>query len=347
MIRVLHRRPSWTLSAVALTGATCVCLIFATGTASAQLAANQTQGFGNGRLVTFTYLQNFDCVDQPTMDLDFNGKLAQSDPNEMQIPICQVVTEPTADPSGGRLKQTAHLYVLVPMFSVDHDTNPADAMPCPSGGRPGELCGPALGSALISLFGSIPEAWKTNVNPAITTQCPDPNNAVPGTCTMHASSVDLSVLLQATGKTGPPAAPVFVPTPNHSHVVDNSRVNTGAIWWEVRPVLVMDPSDWPAADGSSGITSSKAMDDAEAAGRAIEVGSNFFLFFSSDLSSRTTASHADHSSHMAAAHASGHGTQSAASGGVAANEQRPAKEQARGADGTAAGRTRDMRASAR
>jgi hypothetical protein len=45
----------------------------------------------------------------------------------------------------------------------------------------------------------------------------------------------------------------------------------------------MDQSDWPAPDGSSGITSSKAMDDAEAAGRAIEVGSNFFLFFSSHM----------------------------------------------------------------
>jgi len=44
-------------------------------------------------------------------------------------------------------------------------------------------------------------------------------------------------------------------------------------------------SDWPAADGSSGITSAKTMDDAEAAGRAIEVGSNFFLFFSSRLGS--------------------------------------------------------------
>ena len=43
----------------------------------------------------------------------------------------------------------------------------------------------------------------------------------------------------------------------------------------------MDRSDWPAPDGSSGITSSKIMDDAEAAGRAVEVGSNFFLFFSS------------------------------------------------------------------
>ena len=60
-----------------------------TGSAFAQLAANQTHGFGNGRLVTFTYLQNFDCVDQPTLDLDFNKIPAQSDPNEMQTPICQ------------------------------------------------------------------------------------------------------------------------------------------------------------------------------------------------------------------------------------------------------------------
>jgi hypothetical protein len=236
-----------------LTLASCVCMTVSVGSSWAQpLAPNQTHGFGNGRLVTFTYLQNFDCVDQPTMDLDYNGKKAQSDPNEMQTPICQVVTEPTADPTGGDIKRTAHLYVLVPMFSVNHDTNPADAMPCPNGGRPGELCGPALGSALISLFGFIPEAWKTKVNSAITTQCPDPNNATPGTCTMHASSVDLSQLLFATGKTGPPTAPIFVPTPNHSHVVDNSRVNAGAIWWEVRPVLIMSQSDWPTADGRSG-----------------------------------------------------------------------------------------------
>jgi hypothetical protein len=45
----------------------------------------------------------------------------------------------------------------------------------------------------------------------------------------------------------------------------------------------MDPHDWPAADGRSGITSAKAMDAAEQAGRAVEVGSNFFLFFSSRM----------------------------------------------------------------
>lgn len=302
--QTIHRKVSLTFVIVA-------CIALAATTAKAQLAPNQTQGFGNSRLVTFTYLQSFDCVDQPTLDLDFNGKLAQSDPNEMQTPICQPITEPTQDPTGGDIKHTAHLYVLIPMFSVDHDTNPNDAMPCPNGGRPGELCGPALGVALIQLFGFVPEAWKSKVNPAITTQCPDPNNPVPGTCTMHASSVDLSKTLFALGKTGAPTQPVFVPTPNHSHVVDNSRVNAQPIWWEVRPVLVMNQSDWPAPDGSSGITSSMIMDDVEAAGRAIEVGSNFFLFFSSEMS--------DHAAHM-------HGKPSESGIQVAAKDGAPAGE---------------------
>src|SRR5690349_22580767 len=117
---------------------------------------------------------------------------------------------------------------------------------------------------------------------------------------MHASSVDLSVLLNATGKTGAPTRPIFVPTPNHSHVIDNSRVNALPIWWEVRPVLIMNQSDWPSADGSTGLTSSHAMDDAEAAGRAIEVGSNFFLFFSSEMSSSAMASQPTVSSTSAA-----------------------------------------------
>jgi len=264
-------------------------LMLAAAPASAQLLPNQTHGFGNGRLVTFTYLQSFECIAQPTMDLDFNGIMAQSDPAEMQTPICQPITEPTADPSGAEIKHTAHLYVLIPMFSVNNDKNPSDAMACPNPPRPNELCGMALGNALIAAFGVLPEAWKTK--PAVPTQCPDPNNAVPGTCTMHASSVDLSKTLFALGKSSPPTAPVFVPTPNHSHVVDNSRVNTQPIWWEVRPVLVMNQADWPAADGSSGITSSKAMDAAEAAGRAIEVGSNFFLFFSSAMSSPDAMQH--------------------------------------------------------
>jgi hypothetical protein len=174
------------------------------------------------------------------------------------------------------------------MFGTD--TNPNDAMQCPNGGRPGELCGVDLGNALFNLFGHIPEAWKTT--PTVKTQCPDPTNPVPGTCTMHASSVDLSVLLAGMpGIPNPPTGPLFVPTPNHSHIVDNSRVNTQPIWWEVRPVLIMNQEDWPAPDGSSGITSVEAMDAAEAAGRAVEVGSNFFLFFSSEMSSKSAHLH--------------------------------------------------------
>lgn len=262
----------------------CVALFVSHTISAQQLKPNQTNGFGNNQLVTFTYLQNFDCVDQPLFDLDFNHIKAESDPNEMQTPICQPVTEPTDDPTGGSIMHTAHLYVFVPMFSVNNDQNPNDAMPCPNGGRPHELCGRALGTALIKLFGFVPEAWKTH--PMVSTQCPDPNNPVPGTCTMHASSVDLSETLAALGKTpSPPTMNVFVPTPNHDHVVDNSRVNALPIWWEVRPVLILNQSDWPAADGSSGITNSMSMDDAENAGRAIEVGSNFFLFFSSQLAS--------------------------------------------------------------
>jgi len=245
----------------------CVCLALMAVSASAQLAPNQTKGFGADQPVIFTYTQNFDCVDQPNLDLDFNGVRAQSDPHEMQTPICQPITEPTQDPTGGSINNTAHLYVLLPMFSVDHDRNPDHAMKCPDRPRPDELCGARLGEALVKLFGFIPEAWKARVNPAITTQCPDPNHPVPGTCTMHASSVDLSTTLVALGKIpGPPRGPIFVPTPNHDHVVDDNFVATGEIWWEVRPVLVMNQSDW------------------QAAGRAIEVGSNFFLFFSSHLS---------------------------------------------------------------
>ena len=50
-------------------------------------------------------------------------------------------------------------------------------------------------------------------------------------------------------------------------------------------MLILDASDCPAADGSSGVTSSHAVDDAEAADRTIQVGSNFFLFFKSRPSS--------------------------------------------------------------
>jgi hypothetical protein len=128
------------------------------------------------------------------------------------------------------------------------------------------------------LFGAVPEAFKAT--PLVYTQCPEPGSA-PGTCTMHASRLDLAPVLAELGFTGPPTANVFVPTPNHSHVLINQDINLKAIWWQVIPVLVTSQSDWPSKDGSSGITSLKALLAAQAAGSAILAPSNFFLYFSS------------------------------------------------------------------
>ncbi|MBS0367145.1 MAG: hypothetical protein JSR67_15115 [Proteobacteria bacterium] len=254
--------------------------IFAVGGAQAQsLNPNQTEGFSHGGIVKFTYQQNFACVHQPRDDLDYNGMLAQSDAGEFQTPICQAGIQPTIDPTGRHARKTATLYVLVPMFSLDGDQNPGDAIPCPAGVRASTLCGPALGKVLIQLFGAVPEAYKAK--PLVFTDCPGPGS-MPGTCTMHASTVDLGKVLVALGKLPPPAANVFLPTPNHSHVINNSRANTEkAIWWEVKPVLVTEPSVWPDQAGDVGITSVRKMDEAEQRGQAVEVPSNFFLFFSS------------------------------------------------------------------
>ncbi len=54
--------------AAAMFGATA---FVATG-ASAQLTANQTAGFAKGKNYTFTYTENYDCVDEPGDDLNFN-----------------------------------------------------------------------------------------------------------------------------------------------------------------------------------------------------------------------------------------------------------------------------------
>ena len=261
-------------------------------TASAQnLAANQTLGFGANQLLRFTYTQNFDCIDQPFDDLNFNGVVAAKDPGELQTPICQAGINPSINPPGqvgNPINTTEPLYVLVPLFSVNNDQNPNDAISC-NNVVAGTLCGPALGTELISLFGAVPEAFKSR--PLVYTQCPEPGSA-PGTCTMHASRLDLAPVLADLGYIAkPPTANVFLPTPNHSHVVINADINVKAIWWQVVPVLVTNPSDWPTKDGSSGITSFQALQAAKAAGSAIVAPSNFFLFFSS-----YTADH--HSTHV-------------------------------------------------
>ena len=243
---------------------------------------NTTLGYGSGTVLNFTYTQNYDCVEQPWDDLNFNGIPAASDPGELQIPICQSGFEPTINPPGMLGKQlatTEPLFVLVPMFSTDNDQNPNDAISC-TNVTPGTMCGPALGSTLISIFGALPEGFKAQ--PAVYTQCPEPGSA-PGTCTMHTSRLDLGPVLVQLGYLPPPVSNVFVPTPNHSHVVLAVDLRTPPIWWQVRPVLVLDPSIWPSKDGKSGLTSINAIREAVKNGTAVEAPSNFFLFFSSQV----------------------------------------------------------------
>jgi hypothetical protein len=257
---------------------------------SAQAKPNTTLGYGDGKVLNFTYTQNFDCVDQPKDDLNFNGILAESDPGEMQIPICQVGIQPGINPPGqvgSPTVTTEPLYVLVPMFSADNDQNAAHAIGC-SKVVAGTLCGTKLGSTLISLFGAVPEAFKSK--PLVYTQCPGPGFA-PGTCTMHASRLDLGPVLVDLGLLPGPASNVFVPTPNHSHVVIDADITVGAIWWQVIPVLVMNQADWPTEDGSSGLTSVPAIRVALKAGTAVMAPSNFFLFFSSVVNGSDAMQH--------------------------------------------------------
>ena len=280
------------LSRMALCSAVALVTTFTPVGAQAQeasaLAQNQTFGFGADKVLTFTYTQNFDCIDQPKDDLNHNGKPSQSNPGELQTPICVVGTQPNINPpgqSGNPAITTEPLYVLVPMFSADNDQNPNDAITCTNVVSQ-TLCGPALGKTLIALFGAIPEAFKAK--PSVYTQCPDPGLA-PGTCTMHASRLDLAPVLAALKLIPNANSNVFLPTPNHSHVVNDDAVIKKPIWWQVIPVLVLKQSDWPTKDGNSGITSSAAIKLAEKNGEALEAPSNFFLFFSS------VVNHADHS----------------------------------------------------
>jgi len=275
------------LSALVLFAAT----LFTVGaSAQSDLKRNQTFGYGADQLLTFTYTQNFDCVEQPTDDLNHNGQRAQRDPGELQTPICVVGSQPSINPPGdigNPAITTEPLYVLVPMFSSDNDQNPNDAISCKNVVA-GTLCGPALGKTLIALFGAIPEAFKAKPN--VYTQCPDPGLA-PGTCTMHASRLDLAPVLAALKLIPSASSNVFLPTPNHSHVVNDDATVRPAIWWQVIPVLVLKAADWPSQDGTSGITSSNAITLAEKNGEALEAPSNFFLFFSSVVDAHGAHTH--------------------------------------------------------
>ena len=237
-------------------------------TPSRPIRVNQTDGYGNERLLAFTYFMNFQCVHEPFDDLDQNGQAPAVDPPEFQSPRCVVGKSSSIDPTGKPVSNTEPLYVLVPFFDADND---------------GQAASDGLATALRGLFGFVPDGF--DPTPGVAVQCPEPGPPLTqhtgafGSCTMHPTTLDLGPVLGQLGAV-PRGTAVQVPTPNHSHIVDGG--NFGAIWWQIIVVLVTDPSIWPDVQGTVGLTSVDALRDAQARGQAsADIPSNFFLFFDS------------------------------------------------------------------
>jgi len=273
MIRSIIRRA--TRGKVAVLGALCLTATVSgvglTMAASAgsdpqrPIAVNQTDGYGQGTVGAFTYFQNYACVHQPFDDLDGDGAVAAEDPDEFDTPRCVVGTQPSIDPAGKPARKTEPLFVLVPFFDADND-----------GAAAGGLAQP-----LKDRFGMVPDAF--DPTPGVPVQCPEPGQPLTqhkgafGTCTLHPTTLDLDPVLKSLG-----IAPVGgkLPLVNHSHLI--RKINFKAVWWQIRPVLVTDPSVWPDVAGTKGITSVSELRAAQAAGKAFpDVPSNFHLFFNS------------------------------------------------------------------
>ncbi|TME36140.1 MAG: hypothetical protein E6I75_10010 [Chloroflexi bacterium] len=286
----------------------------AVGRPNVQIAANQTDAYGEGQVIVFTYQQSFDCVDGPADDLDQNGIKSQQDPIEVNGPKCVAGRTSRLDPAGDASADTAPLFVIVPFFETNATVPAATNPDCQPGfGNiaalvtlryltiPCDSLGPTLQSLTAKLglkradgTGIVPDAFKvptpgqpTKVAPV---QCPEPGPPLTaftgtfGTCTTHTNTVDLSrVVGSVLGLTGP----VRLPTPNHSHIIEDNSYDL--VWWKVIVELVVDPSVWPDANGdcpahSGCLTSAQAMRSAQAAGKIFggDIQTNFFLFFSAD-----------------------------------------------------------------
>jgi hypothetical protein len=267
-------RMLWTLGlGVALLG------VLTGGAVGAEVPVNinQTEGFAAGQLVVFTYLQNFACLHEPFDDLDHNGLVAAIDPQEFQRPRCTVGHQSTIGPTGDPIDKVEKLWVIVPFFETDPKQPAFNAK---------------LGHFLKKTFGFVPDAFKKQ--PGVPVQCPEPGppetaqTGMPGTCTMHTSQLDLGPALAKAGLVKPNTS-IIVPTLNHSHIIDDDNaVTPQPIWWQVLSVLVTDPKAWPNEDGRTGINSLHALRAAHAADQATpDTPTNFFLFFSSDMSPET------------------------------------------------------------
>lgn len=243
-----------------------------------------TEGYGNKKVLSFLYPQQFYCTDERFDDLDGpghqgDGLVSAEDPDEFQHPAmgppgspCIVgPTRPqrvggslaTIDPSGRPIANVLKVWALLPFFDSSKD---ADAVL--------EVEDPTRDGADV--------------------QCPEPgppftqHTGVFGTCTMHPSTLHVEPVVQSFGL--PTTAPAGdIPLPNHSHIIDGDNFNP--VWWVTIAVRVFDERIWPDFNGrcpanpSGGepcLTSVQALRQAQARGQAgPDTESNVFLFFDS------------------------------------------------------------------
>jgi hypothetical protein len=239
---------------------------------SRPIRVDQTDGYADGKVVVFTYGQNYQCVHEPFDDRDGDGIPAAQDPGEFQKPVCEVGfgTNVGIDPAGKPAGKTEDLFVIVPFFDADRD---------------GEAAG-GLAPTLSTVFGGlVPDAF--DPTPGVPVQCPEPGGALSqqtgefGTCTMHPSQIDYAQLLsEVRPDLFAGLANLELPLVNHSHIIRGK--NFKPVWWRLKVILVTDQTAWPDVNATKGIRSVDDIAAAQAGGKALPtINSNFFLFFSS------------------------------------------------------------------
>lgn len=234
-----------------------------------------TEGYGNFKVASFFYPQQFFCTDEPTDDLDGpghrgDGVVSAQDPDEFQHPAmgppgspCIVGDTgsgslPTIDPTGRPVQDAEKVWAILPVFDSVKD---ADETP--------EFVDPTRDGSDV--------------------QCPEPgppftvHHGAFGTCTMHPSTLHAE-----------PAAAIAagdIPLPNHSHIVRDGAVSINPVWWQTIAVRVLTERIWPDFNGRCPanprggppcLTSLQALRDAQARGEAgPDTPSNVWLFFDS------------------------------------------------------------------
>jgi hypothetical protein len=247
---------------------------------SRPLPAGFTEGYGNEKVLTFKYPQQFFCTDEIGDDLDGpghngDGIPAERDPDEFQHPAMGppgspcIVGEtakgslPRMDPTGRPVANSEPVWAILPFFDSVKD---ADTVI--------EAVDPTRDGSDV--------------------QCPEPgppftqHSGAFGTCTMHPSNLHVEPVVASFGV--PLGAPEgHIPLPNHSHIIDGNDFNP--IWWQTIAVRVLDERIWPDFDGRCPanprggrpcLTSLQALRDAQARGQAsADTQSNVWLFFDS------------------------------------------------------------------